>query len=317
MAEGADWVYTVGVDVGGTKISAALLSDGTRIHSAVEVATEAEHGPDHVIARIVACVKRVLQGVNPSQVVGIGIGAPGPLDPQAGVVIAPPNLPGWRHVPLRDRIQEVLGISAWLDNDANVAALAEHRFGAARGASHVIYITVSTGIGAGIIIGGELYRGQSGVAGEIGHVVVNPAGPPCQCGRRGCLEALASGTAIARTATQRYGRPVTAAEVARLASAGDAVARAVLDEAIENLGWGLVSVVNLLNPAVVVIGGGVAQVGAAMFDKLNAIVRRQALAGAGDAVRIVPASLGRQSGVIGAGCLPWLDGRTRDVRNTP
>src|SRR6267143_2469938 len=194
----------VGIDLGGTQLRVAVADDRGRLRTVVRRPTEAARGRQHVIGRIVAAVADALaeDGTAASRVRTLGIGLPGPVDPAAGLVISPANLPGFRNVPLNRILTQATGIHSYLHHDAHLAALGEHRRGAARGASELIYLTVSTGIGAGLLLRGELYSGAHGIAGEIGHIVVQRDGPLCTCGNRGCVEALASGTGIARAARE-------------------------------------------------------------------------------------------------------------------
>jgi glucokinase len=300
-------VYSVGVDLGGTKILAGLVDETGTIVRTAELPTNAADGPDAVIRRMEAAIRDVIEDVHMSDIRGIGIGAPGPLNPRTGVVLSPPNLPGWKHIPLRQTIGERFHVPTFLENDANAAALAEYRFGAGKGTANMIYLTISTGIGAGLILDGKLYHGAGGFAGEIGHMVVDAHGIECACGNRGCLEALSSGTAIARRAEQLLGRPSSAKEVAQLAAEGDPVAKTVLDEAFYHLGVGLVSLVNTFNPSKIVIGGGVSQIGEVMFQTLTDYVQHHAHPATASMVEIVPAKLGKYSGMLGGAALPLLD----------
>src|SRR5256714_12084934 len=202
----------IGVDLGGTQLRVAVADDRGRLTTVVRRPTEAVRGRQHVIKRIVAAVKDALgeDGTAPRRVRALGIGLPGPVDPAAGLVISPGNLPGFRNVPLNRILTRATGIPSFLHHDAHLAALGEHRRGAARGASEMIYVTVSTGIGAGILLGGELYAGTHGIAGEVGHIVLKPDGPLCTCGQRGDLESIASGTGIARAAREAArGKPAS------------------------------------------------------------------------------------------------------------
>ncbi len=307
----------IGIDLGGTKISTALInSDGSIIvHDYRE--TCAVEGQEAVIGRMLDGARRVMAEaqVTPSQVAAVGVGAPGPLNVEMGVVVAPPNLPGWDRVPLKRLIEEGLGITTFLENDANAAALGEHRFGAGRGVEHMIYVTVSTGIGGGLILDGELYHGGSGMAGEIGHITIVPYGPLCNCGNRGCLEALASGTALARLARERvaHGVPtliadlaggdperITAKLVADAAGQGDVEAQEILAEAMHYLGIGMANLVNLFNPQLIVIGGGLANIGEPLFGPVRRVIDRRAFRAQAQAVRVVRAALGNKVGVLGA-----------------
>ncbi|MBC7261157.1 MAG: ROK family protein, partial [Chloroflexi bacterium] len=194
--------YIVGVDLGGTQIRACLADKEGDILREARQPTRAKEGLQPVLQRIKDTVAEVLRDVNKTDVLAIGVGSPGPLDPRTGVVIAPPNLPGWRDVPLRDILAQEFGLAVYVNNDANVAALAEQRFGAGHGCADLVYLTISTGIGGGIVCGGQLLLGAHGLAGEPGHTTVEPAGPRCNCGNVGCLEVMAAGPAIARHALE-------------------------------------------------------------------------------------------------------------------
>jgi glucokinase len=234
------------------------------------------------------------------------------MDPVSGVVFEPPNLPGWRDVPLGSLLSAEVGLPVFVENDANAAALAERWAGAGVGVDDLIYVTVSTGIGGGLILGGQLYHGAAGTAGEVGHMVIEPDGPRCNCGRFGCLEALASGPSIAREARAAVaaGRPTVlaaiapqaldAAAVARAALDGDPVAREIYARAATALGIGITNLVNLLSPAMVILGGGVTRAGELIFAPVRRIVRQEAFERPGSAVQIVPAALGEDVGAIGA-----------------
>ena len=307
----------IGIDLGGTKISTALVGNDGEIIAHDYQQTRAAEGQSAVIERMLDAARRVMAqaGMDRSQVAAVGVGAPGPLDIEAGVVVAPPNLPGWDRVPLKQLIKDGLGIAAFLENDANAAALGEHRFGAGRGVEHMIYVTVSTGVGGGLILDGKLYHGAAGMAGEVGHIIVEPEGPLCGCGNRGCLEALASGTAIARRARERvaHGAPTLIADlaggdperitvrlVAEAADQGDKEAQTILAEAMNYLGIGMANLVNLFNPQLIVIGGGVTNIGERLFQPVRGAIAQNALPSAAQAVRVVPAALGDNAGVLGA-----------------
>jgi len=307
----------IGIDLGGTKVSTALVDSTGKIIAYDYRGTCAIEGPQVVIGRILDGARGVMAqaGIKQSQVAAVGIGAPGPLDIEAGVVVAPPNLPGWDRVPLKQLIEDALGVTAFLENDANAAALGEHRFGAGQGVAHMIYVTVSTGIGGGLILDGRLYHGASGMAGEIGHTTVVPYGPLCGCGNRGCLETMASGTAIARQARERVARCVptliadlaegdlehiTAKLVAEAASQGDVEAQEIIAEAMHYLGIGMASLVNLFNPRLIVIGGGLTNIGESLFGPVRRAIDQRAFRAQAQAVRVVQAELGDNAGVLGA-----------------
>lgn len=304
------------VDIGGTKVRAAVVAaDGTVLGRST-LPTEAHNGPDAVIERIVRGLNQALMdaGRGAGEMAGIGIACAGLVEVEEGVVVSSPNLPGWDRVPLRERIEAELRVKTFVDNDANAAALGEHRFGAGRGCSHLIFITVSTGIGAGLVLGGKLYTGAWGTAGEVGHMTLEADGPPCVCGQRGCLEALASGPAMAREAIRRLkagepsqllelsgGRPegVTAELIGQAAAAGDSLAREVVQRAATYLGIGLASLVNLLNPEVIVVGGGVSHMGELLLAPARAVMQERAFTFAVEGVKLVTASLGDMGGVMG------------------
>mgnify|MGYP002778886750 CR=1 FL=1 len=318
---GAAERYVVGVDLGGTNIVVGVMpTDGSRELAVRAQPTRADLGPEVVVDRIVQMIEdaitiaRAETGARREQFVGIGIGAPGPLDRERGVVLVAPNL-GWRDLPLRSLVSDRVGLEATLDNDANCATLGEWWTGAARGGRNVIGITIGTGIGGGIILDGRLYHGSSDVAGEIGHMTIDSTGRRCKCGNYGCLEAYASGTAIAERAREALevgedsllpelagGRMdrITAALVYEASERGDALAREIVRDTARFLGAGIANLLNTFNPDVVVIAGGVTQAGEALFGPLNAEVRRRAFRPAVEACRIVPGTLPGSAGVVGA-----------------
>jgi glucokinase len=304
----------IGIDLGGTKILSVRLDDGLKVVAQDLRETLAEEGPDAVIGRMVNSIAAVA-GSLPFR--SIGISTAGPVDINRGLVTTPPNLPGWRDVPLGIRISQALGVPAWLENDANAAALAEHRLGAGRGCRHMVLVAVGTGIGGGLILDGRLYHGASGGAGEIGHMLVEPQGRVCGCGRRGCLEAMASGTALDAAAREIAAANPNGlvAEIARgqgdepdartldaAADAGDATAREAVERAGAYLGEGLTNLVNIFNPEVVVIGGSVRK-SRRYVDTALAVMHRDAYPQHLADVRIAEAELGDESPAIGAALL--------------
>jgi len=315
--------YIVGVDLGGTNIVVgAMPEDGSRQIALRSEPTHAEDGADGVVERIARMVEEVIEvtmaetGAARDDFVGVGIGAPGPLDREAGVVVVAPNL-GWRNFPLRERLVGRVGLPATLDNDANCATVGEWWVGAAKGGRNVIGITIGTGIGGGLILNGQLYHGASDVAGEIGHTTIDSTGRRCKCGNYGCLEAYCSGPAIAERAREALfgaedgasiltrlagGRQdrITAQTVYEASQQGDPIARDVVRETARLLGAGIANLLNVFNPDVVVVAGGVTQAGDALFEPLRAEVRRRAFQPAVDACRIVPGTLPGSAGVVGA-----------------
>ena len=300
----------LGLDIGGTKLAAGVVDSTGRARSFVVRPTGNGRDPDVVLADLISLGRRAVDDsrVPWSGIGAIGIGCGGPLDTERGVLVAPPHLAGWRDVPVTSIAERELGRPAYVENDATAAAAGEHRYGAGSGASNMVYLTISTGVGGGVVIDGRLYRGARGNGGELGHVTVDWNGRLCRsCGRRGCLEAYVSGTSIAERASEtlpaastlaRLDR-LTAADVAAAARAGDEHAAGVWAETTDALGCGLTSIVNLFEPEVVVLGGGVTRAGEQLLAPVRSQVARQAMAPAGQAA-IVTAALGDQVGVVGA-----------------
>jgi glucokinase len=305
------------VDLGGTKIIAAVVLPDGKIISRNYCLTTAGEGPEIVIDRILFAVNRAIAQANlkTSEVVGIGIAAAGILDTERGIVTTSPNLPHWHNVPLRDIFADRLGIVTYVINDANAAALGEHRLGAGVGFDNIVYVTVSTGIGGGIIIGGELYSGADGCAGEVGHMTVEADGPQCHCGNFGCLEALASGWAVAKAAIAciKNGEKssmvelvdgkledITAETVAVAARQRDKLAADLVAEAAKYLGIGLANLVNIFNPEIIVIGGGLSKMGDMLLKPARRVLKERAFQLPAQTVRIVRARLGSNAGIIGA-----------------
>jgi len=293
-------------DIGGTKLAAGVVDRAGGVHSFAVVPTDAARGPEDAMRRLFDLGRNVVDesGVPWEQIGLIGIGCGGPLDPVSGHLIAPPHLTGWVDVPLVARAEEALGRPAVLENDATAAAAGEHRFGAGAGTRNMIYLTISTGVGGGSVVDGRLYRGASGNGGELGHVTVDWQGRECRgCGRRGCLEAYVSGTSIAERAAEAGLTGATAADVAAGARAGEPRAVAVWDETVEALACGVTSIVNLFDPEMVVIGGGVSATGEQLLAPVRERVHAQAMSPAGGTVEIVTAALGDRVGVVGAAAI--------------
>jgi len=313
--------FVIGVDLGGTNIVVGAVSvDGTVQLPVRSEPTRAEQGSEAVTDRMcrmidtVIAEARVATGAGRDAFVGVGVGAPGPLDREAGIVVVAPNL-RWYDYPLAAEMRARTGFDITLDNDANCATMGEWWLGAARGARHVVGLTIGTGIGGGLILNGALYHGSSDVAGEIGHMTLDSNGRRCSCGNYGCLEAYASGTAIAERAREALGgseastlRAMVGGDLSRItaqlvydaSAAGDAIAREVVRDTARFLGIGIASLLNVFNPEVVVLAGGVTQAGAALFDPIQAEVRKRAFKPAWSAARIVPGELPGNAGVVGA-----------------
>jgi glucokinase len=300
----------LGIDIGGTKCAASLGTAEGTITARREVRTRAAEGPDAVIADLLEAARGLLaeSGTALDDLAGIGISCGGPLDTRTGVVYSPPNLPGWEAVPLRDRFAEALpGPQVVLENDANATALAEWRWGAGRGAMNLAFLTMGTGIGGGLILDGRLYRGANDLAGEVGHQTILINGPLCQCGKRGCLEALASGPAIARLARESldYGRgrllvekaggkpdQITAQVVIEAAREGDGLALRILEEAGTYMGIGLANLIQIVNPERIVLGTIAVHAGDLILHPIRRAVRDFAWRRSAEVCEVVPAALG-------------------------
>lgn len=305
----------VGVDLGGTKVRAALMDSSGNVFARTSLPSEAKKGMEQVLKNIELVINTVTETFDHDQIIGIGVGAPGPLNPKTGVVFYPPNLPGWVNVPLRDILEQRLGLPVFLGNDANLAALGEYAFGAGKDYRYLAYLTVSTGIGAGIIEDGRILEGARGAAAEVGHMTIDINGPRCNCGNLGCLEVMASGTAIGRRAREFLAENdvpsmlrelcagdlecVTGPLVELAAKQGDAVAIEILRQTAIYLGVGVTNLLHLYNPEIVVIGGGVSQVGDLIFKPLRAEVERRAMISFRENVQIIPTKLGDDIGLYG------------------
>src|SRR6266516_2630660 len=347
----------VGVDRTGTHTRKAVLQ-GSKLRSRVSFLTGENLNPDRIIPRICGAIQQALDEAHVAldQIAGIGVATPGPLNNRTGVIYSPPNLPGWDRVPLRDIFHKQFNIPIFIENDAHTAALGEYIFGAGRGCKHMVYLTVSTGIGGGVIIDGKIYEGANGTAGELGHMTIDWQGERCNCGNIGCLEYLASGTAIARYANEviaegqgadllafastmlehtatvpdRSALPfqdpntqpldehddiggeveplrVNARTVARAAEAGIPLARAIITHVAEALGVGLVNIIHIYNPEMIILGGGVTQLGRMLMEPALRIVQERTMKAPRESVRIVLAQLGRNVGLIGDGALIYYN----------
>ena len=311
--------WVIGIDIGGTNcVVGAVAADGSRVVGDHSQPTGAARGADGVIGDVLTMAERTTASVRAAdpgaEIIGVGAGAPGPLDIHRGIVILTPNL-GWTNVPLRAILAEGLGLATALENDANCAVQAECWVGAAQRGKYVIGLTLGTGIGGGIVIGGTLYHGASDAAGEFGHMVIDIDGPLCGCGNHGCLEAFASGVNIARRARELLAAAgpsqlrdlargdltrVTAELVYEAAARGDPLAQQVADDTARYLGIGVANLLNIFNPDTVVILGGVIHAGDALFVPLRREVAARAFKPAVDACTIIPGALGGLAGVYGA-----------------
>jgi len=305
------------IDLGGTKIFTALISSKGQVMAREYCLTLADEEPQSVINRILSAIDHLLnqRSIDSSQLDSISIAAAGAIDFDKGLITSSPNLPGWHDVPLRDIVKAKYKVNTFLINDASAAVLGEHHFGAGRGVNNLILLAVGTGIGGGIIINGRLYSGASGSAGEIGHITIDVNGPRCNCGNTGCLETLVSGTAVAKEAIKRIRQGegssltkivdgkienITAEKVSLAAQGGDSLASEVILKAATYLGIGLANLVNIFNPEMIIIGGGIAKMGDLLLNSARQVVRERAFQLSAQAVQIVPAQLGDDAGVLGA-----------------
>lgn len=309
----------IGIDVGGTNVKIALVDSDGKIGYSNTIPTRAEMGYEYTINNMKQAIRDLMTETKLSakDIEGIGFGLPGQVDFKSGIVRLITNIPGWVEIPLAKMIEDEFHIPTRIDNDVRCAALGELNFGAGKGCENLICITVGTGIGSGLIINGRLVRGASNAAGEIGHIKLQMHdGPICGCGDTGCLEAFASGPSIVAMAEEyimggkstKYremanGNDITPFIVAEAAKAGDAVAKRIFTRMGEYIGIGMASVVNLLNPERIIVGGGVADAGDILLTPLKETIKKRAMKIAGETVQVVPAQLGNTAGVIGASLL--------------
>ena len=292
----------IGIDFGHSHVRVAVSDLAHRILCEQEVALAVDGDPVGSLDAAADLVRRKLAatGVGSSSVIGVGMGVPGPVDHRTGRIGSTSILPGWLGIMASAEMERRLGIPVVVDNDANLGALAECSWGAARGSENVVYIKVSSGIGAGLVLGGRLHRGANGTAGEIGHDIVDEAGPYCRCGNRGCLEAVAGGSAITEVVSRSRREQLTLGQVLDLAEDGDLACRRVLAEVGRQLGVSVAKLCNVVNPDRVVLGGLLARAGDVVLEPMRESVRRYGVDSAMDAVEIVPSVLGERAGVLGA-----------------
>ena len=305
----------VGVDIGATHLIVAVADLSGRTLAECEAPFDIAAGPTAGLEQVSLAVERMLQkaGCSWNDIAMVAVGVPGPVVTKLGMVVAPPIMPGWDGFPIRQRLQELWNRPVFVDNDADLGALGEWTYGAGKGESNLAYIKIGTGIGCGILLNGEIYRGVLGTAGEIGHVTISEDGPPCTCGNYGCLEAMAGGRAIAQRAQlavkagQRTSlavisveREVTAHDVALAAKEGDAVSQQLLSDAGRHIGSALANLINLLNPGLVLVGGGVVGAGDYLLNSVRTAVNERSMRPSLQATRIEVAALGRRSTLMGA-----------------
>lgn len=296
--------YCIGVDLGATNIKIGLLQ-GQKIISKKVLPTQSFTSQKNLIDGVCRQARQAVSeaGMTMDDFSGIGIGLPGPVDSERGIVHFFPNIKGWHKVRLREIMRRKMRLPVAIDNDANVMTLAEARIGAARGKRNVVGITLGTGVGGGIIADGKLYRGSSLVAGEIGHIPLNERGPRCNCGGQACLERYVGNRYILENARRSFGAGITLEGLSRMASQGNRKAIAVWREMATHLGVVLSGIINFFNPDTVVIGGGVANAGRIILDQVRRVVKERAMPTQAKTVKIVKALLGNDAGMIGAGIL--------------
>jgi glucokinase-like ROK family protein len=307
--------FVVGVDMGATHLTILIANCAAHVIEELEMPFDITRGPVACLDQADAVLREVTEkaGIRLKDLLAFGLGVPGPILAEAGTVIAPPIMPGWDRYPIRDSLEKRWGRPVSLNNDAELGAVGEWAYGAGRSARNLAYIKVGTGVGAGLLLDGHIYRGASGSAGEIGHLTVETNGTVCTCGNRGCLETVASGPAIAHRAAEAIGAGrqtqisprdsrggITAEDVAAAAVRGDLIAQKIIAEAGAHLGVAIAGLVNLINPNMVVVGGGVAQIGDLFLEPVRREVRRRSLPASARMVQITTALLGRRSISMGA-----------------
>jgi len=295
----------IAIDLGGTNLKAALLNLKYKIIDKKIFKTGNFIKQERLISAIVNSVKDIKNEhhLSKSDILGVGLGLPGPIDVERGLVHFFPNIPGWKEVRLKNILIQRLGFPIFLDNDANLMCLAEKRLGAARPFKNAVCLTLGTGVGGGIIIEGKLYRGKGFAAGEIGHIPINENGPGCNCGGRACLEAYIGNNMILREAKKSLGREISLEELSLLAEKGNKKAKAIWSRVAGRLGLALAGIVNLLNPDCIVIGGGVANAGKILFDKVEEVIAKRAMSIQAKHVKVIKSRLGCDAGLIGAAIL--------------
>jgi len=297
--------HIIGIDLGGTNLKIALLTQDFKIKTSLVLSTADFHQKNSLIEAIASAVERVMDEARCSRsaILGIGLGLPGPIDADKGLVHFFPNIPGWKEVYLKKILEQKIKLPVFIDNDANLMALAESRLGAARGSHNAVCLTLGTGVGGGIIIDNKLYRGSTYAAGEIGHMPVNEKGPDCNCSGFACLEAYIGNKRLLQQAKAAFRREISLEELSGLAVKKNKKAVLIWERMGERLGLVLSGIVNLLNPDCIVIGGGVAGAGRILFDQVKETILSRAMVVQAKHVRVLKAKLGSHAGMIGAAIL--------------
>ncbi len=297
--------FIIGVDLGGTNLRLGLLDLRYRIRAKLVLSTRRFAKKEILIQAIIDSVYKIITDnhLDRTDILGVGLGLPGPIDVKQGIVHFFPNIAGWKDVNLKSILERNLRLPVFLDNDANLMSLAEANLGAVKGLKNALCLTLGTGVGGGVIISGNIYRGSGFAAGEVGHIPINEKGPRCNCGGRGCLEAYVGNRKILKNAKRLFKRNITLEELSRLAKRRNRQAIKIWSEVGRRVGVALVGVVNLLNPDAIVIGGGVAGAGEVLFDQVRETVSKRAMSVQARQVRIRKAKLGSDAGLIGAAIL--------------
>ncbi len=295
----------VGIDLGGTNLKCCLFDSGLRIKDRSSFSTKSFIDKERLIRGIAFSINNFIAKLDLSgrDIAGVGIGLPGPVDASRGLVHFLPNIKGWKEVKLKELLERQTGLKIFIDNDAKLMALAEHELGAAKGYRNALCITLGTGVGGGLIIGGSLYRGSDNAAGEIGHIPINERGPVCGCGSRGCLEAYVGNSRILKDARRIFGPGITLEKLSLMAKSRNTAAAAFWEKIGGRIGLALSGAVNLLNLDAVVIGGGVAGAGKVLLESVKRNIRLRAMSVQAKRVKVLRASLGNDAGMIGAACL--------------
>ncbi|MFH0827008.1 MAG: ROK family protein [Candidatus Omnitrophota bacterium] len=297
--------FIIGIDLGGTNLKTALFDSRLKIVDKEVTSTQRFFQKARLIQDICDSVHRII-GKNKftkKAILGIGLGLPGPTDHASGIVHFFVNIPGWKEVNLKSILGTRLKLPTCLDNDANLMALAEYKLGAGRGFQNVLCLTLGTGVGGGLILGGELYRGQDNAAGEIGHLPINEKGPLCNCGGRACLESYIGNNQILREARDVFKKAISLEELSLLAKKGNKKAKGIWIKVAEHLGVALAGMANVLNLDAVVLGGGIANAGPILFQKTRETIRKRAMSVQSRRVKVLKARLGSDAGMVGAALL--------------
>ena len=297
--------FIIGIDLGGTNLKIALLDLKYRIKNKNVLRTQEFIQKESLILAIVDSINNIIESnkLKRTSILGIGLGLPGPIDTWRGIVHFFPNIPGWKEVNLKRILEKRLRLPVFVDNDAKLMCLAEHKLGAAKGSDNAVCLTLGTGVGGGIIINGGLYRGSSNAAGEIGHVPLNERGPRCNCGGYGCLEAYIGNNRILARGRKLFKRDISLEELSYKALKQNRKAKTLWKTFAQRLGVALVGTINLLNPDCIVIGGGVAEAGRLLFDNVRKVILKRAMSVQAGQVKIFKAKLGNDAGLIGAAIL--------------